>query len=444
MNKLIITLLLLPMLLAAQGEQPAPLQTFTLEQAVTYAHQHASAVQNAAIDAEISSQKVKEIVGMGLPQLKAEFDLKNFIKIPVSLVPGEFFGAPAGSFIPVQFGTKYQATAGVSASQLLFEPSYLIGVQATKTYKELSQKNLQRTKTETTVAVTKAYYNVLVNRERMKLLEANVRRVEKLKNDVSAYYQNGIVEKLDADRIKLAYNNLTTEKENVQRLLVLGEALLKYQMGMDIAIPISLTDSLSIAGNLSAPTGALNVSNRIEFSILETQKRLLYLDMKRNKSSYLPSLFAYGTLNANAFANEFDIFEKKKGWYPIALIGGSLQWNLFDGLSREAKIRQSKLTLRKVENEIVNATNGLALEAESNRVMLNNALASLNTQKENLDLANEVVRITRIKYDQGIGSNLEIIEAETALRESQTNYFNAVYEALVAKTELEKAIGNIK
>jgi outer membrane protein len=436
--------------------------TLTLQQAIEFAYQHQKNVLNAEIDAQIADKKVDEIIGMGVPQLSASFDIKDFEKIPTTtfpdfitpsvynvlfnenVIPRRDLG-PVQQF-PIQFGTKWNATAGLNASQLIFQPSYIVGVQASKTYRELSQKSLTRTKIETAVAVTKAYYAVLVSRERAKLLDANIARVEKLKNDTKAMYDNGFVEKIDYDRVALTYNNLNTEKENVHRLTLLSEYMLKFQVGMPVSSDVTLTDSLTDAQikTITLSSEKPDVSKRIEYSLLESQKRFSTLDLKRYRVQYLPTLVAYGSVSANALRTEFDIFDTDKKWYPTALIGATLSWNLFDGLQRERKIDQAKLELKKIENQMDDVNNALTLEAESNRTMLQNALASLNTQSANLELANEVVRVTKLKYDEGVGSNLEVITAETALREAQTNYYNAVYDALVAKVDLDKALGNIK
>lgn len=420
--------------------------SFTLQQAIDYAYGHQSAYLNAVLEEQISDAHVKEIVGLGLPQISASFDVKDFVEIPTSFIPAEFFGGESGEFIPVKFGTRYQAAAGVSASQLIFDPTYLIGVKATKGLRELASKNTQRTKIETAVTVSKAYYNVLVSRARMQLLDANVVRVKKLKDDTQALYENGFVEKIDLDRVILAYNNLVTEKENVGRLLALGEYLLKYQIGMDIYSNLTLADSLSDeqVRNITVSAEKPDVTKRIEYSLLQTNKNLQGMNLKRYKASYIPSLFAYGSVSANASRTKFDIFDTGERWYPIGIIGGTLQWNLFDGLQRERKIRQANLSIKKAENDLQNITIALSLEAETGRTNLQNAIASLNAQKNNLDLANEVVKISKLKYDQGVGSNLEVVTAETSLKEALTNYYSALYDALVAKVDLDKALGNIQ
>ena len=420
--------------------------SLTLQQAIEYAYTHQSAYLNAVLDEQISAAHVKEIVGIGLPQVSGSFDVKDFVEIPTSFIPGEFFGGESGTFIPVKFGTRYQASAGINASQLVFDPTYLIGVKATKGLRELASKNTQRTKIETAVSVSKAYYNVLVSRERIALLDANLIRVKKLKDDTQALYDNGFVEKLDLDRINLAYNNLVSERENVARLLTLGEYLLKYQIGMDIYSGLALADSLNDeqVRNITVSAEKPNVKNRIEYSLMETNKNLQGLNVKRYKAGYIPSLFAYGAVSANASRSKFDIFDTSKRWYPTGIIGGTLQWNLFDGFQREKKLKQASLELKKADLSLINTANALAMEAESSRTNLLNAISSLNAQKKNLELANDVVRISKLKYDQGVGSNLEVINAETSMKEALTNYYTALYDALVAKVDLDKAMGTIK
>ena len=442
MKKIVSLIILLQAALFVVAQE----NTYSLQQAIEYANQHQSTALNAALDEQMSSAKVKEIVGIGLPQIKGEIDVKHFFEIPTSFIPGEFFGGEPGTYIPVQFGTPWQASAGVTASQIIFDPTYLVGVSASKTYRELSQKNLTRTRIETAVAVSKAYYSVLVNRERIKLLDANVDRVQKLKEDTKALFDNGFVEKIDHDRVVLAYNNINTERENVSRLMKLSDYYLKFQMGLDVNSSITLSDSLSAeqVRNIIVSAEKFDVTKRVEYSLLQTQQRLMTLDLKRYRVQYIPGIYAYGTYSTNAQRSKFDFFDSDGGWYPTGIVGATLSWNLFDGTQRERKIQQAKMSLQKTENDLINTSNALALEAETNRTQLLNSLASLNTQKENLDLANEVVRVSKLKYDQGVGSNLEVINAETSLREAQTNYYNALYDALVAKVELDKAMGNIK
>jgi outer membrane protein len=420
--------------------------TFTLQEAIEYAYQHQKNVLNAEIDEKIAHAKVKETTGIGLPQISASFDAKDYFTLNY-LFPGQFAGGPPGTFVGFPIETpSYSATAGIQASQLLFDGTYLVGLKASKTYRELSQKNLTRTKIETVVSVSKAYYNALVNRQRVKLLDANVARVQKLKDDTKALYDNGFVEKIDYDRVALTYNNLVTEQENVNRLVKLSDHLLKFQMGMEVYSNLVLADSLhnEHLKNISVSAEKADITKRIEYSLLQTQQRFQQLDVKRNKTLYLPNLVLYGNVFTTEQRPEFNIFDSDERWYPTAFIGATLTLPIFDGLQRERKIDQAKLGLEKINNELTEVSNALSMEAEISRTTLQNALSSLKTQEANLELANEVVRVSKLKYDQGVGSNLEVINAETSLREAQTNYYNALYDALVAKVDLDKALGNIK
>lgn len=421
--------------------------SFSLQQAIKYATENQKDVKNAIIDEQLAQKKVNEIMGMGLPQISSSFDLRNFVEIPTSLIPADFFGGPPGTFAAVKFGTKYNATAGVDASQLIFSGDYFLGVKASKTYVEISKKATQRTKIETAATVSKAYYTVLVNEERMKLMDATVERIKKTMEDTKALLDNGFVEKLDYDRLIVAYNNLMTEREKVDRLLQLGIYLLKYQMGMDIYANLTLTDKLTdvkldITTDVSAQK--FDYEKRVEYNLFESQYKLAKLDIKRQRFSYLPNAFAYGSLSGTAQRNEFDIFDTDKQWYPTGVVGAKVTMPIFTGFQRHSKNQQAKLSLMKAENDIDFIKKSIDLELASATSILKNASSSLETQKKNIEIAGDVARVTKLKFEQGVGSNLEMITAETALKEAQTNYFNALFDALVAKIDFDKANGNLK
>lgn len=424
--------------------------SFSISEAQEFAIKNNANFLNAEIDQKIAIAKKREVTGLGLPQISSSFDVKDYLELPTSLLPGEFFGAPAGVFIPVKFGVKYNATLTGQISQLVFSSDYIVALQASKTYLELSEKATNRTKIETYSAVAKAYYQVLINQERIKLLEKNVVRIKKLRDDTKAFNDNGFVEKIDLDRIDVTYNNLVVELEKTKRLIGLTETMLKFQMGYDVSKPIVLKDKLdmdnlpAIDEKLATDSNKIDFKNRIEYSLVESQLKLGELDLKRYRLSYLPTVVAYGSLSAQAQRNEFDIFDTNKGWYPIAVIGGTINLPIFDGFQKHFRIEQAKLSLLKTKNSVKGLENAITLEVTSARVIYSNAIASLSTQKKNMELAENVYNVSKKKYDAGVGSNLEVITAETSLKEAQTNYYNAMYDYLVAKVDLDKAIGNIK
>lgn len=421
--------------------------SFSLKTAIDYALKHNANYLNAELDVKTADFQRKEYTGIGLPQISANADIKDYFEIPTSLIPGDFFGAPPGTFIPVRFGTQYNATAGISVSQLIFNSDYIVALQASKHLKALSEKNLTRTKTEIIVAVTKAYYAALINKERLKTLDANITRLKKLHDDTKALHANGFVEKIDLDRIELAYNNLVTEKEKIERLMGISETLLKFQMGYNIKQPVTLTDELNAEQMQDIDLfseSKINYNARPEFSMLETQLTLNNIELKRYRLQHLPSLVGYASYTKQAQRTTFDIFDFSQKWFPIGVVGASLSVPIFNGGQKYYKIQQAKLNVLKTSNRIDNLKMAIELESNVAAITYKNAYSSMLTQKKNKDLAQNIYDVSQKKYQAGVGSNFELVSAETALKEAETNYLNAIYELIIAKTDFDKATGNIK
>jgi outer membrane protein len=441
--------------------------SFSLQQAIDYALQHQVSVKNSVIDEELAQKKVNEIMGKGLPQINSSFDLREFLEIPVTVLPnfvspavyGGLYQAGVAPYDPAllspdgyeplqaKFGTKYNAAAGFDASQLIFSGEYFLGLKASKVVLELSKRSTDRTKVETVSAVSKAYYSVLIGVERIKLMEANVARVKKAMDDTKALLDNGFVEKIDYDRLSVTYNNLIVEQEKVNRLLALGSYFLKYQMGMEMNAQLTLTDKLEdvkLDVVASAAPSKFDYTKRVEYNLFEDQYKFAKLDLRRQRYSYLPSAFAYGTYSANAQRNEFNLTDHSKPWFPTAVVGAKITMPIFTGFQRHSLNQQAKLSIEKAENNIEMIKQSIDLDLAVSTASLQNASSSLEIQKKNITTAEDVYRVSKIKFEQGIGSNLEMITAETTLREAQTNYFNALYDAIVAKIDFDKANGTLK
>ncbi|HMT29047.1 MAG TPA: TolC family protein [Bacteroidia bacterium] len=421
-------------------------QSFTVQQAIDYAIKNNVNIKNADLQTEIAQARINELIGIGLPQVRATADLNDFLEIPTQFIPGEFFEGEPGTFIPVQFGQQYSASAGLSATQLLFDGTYIVGLQASKTYVELSRKSATQTKIETAVNVSKAYYFVLVAEERLKQLNNDIERLDKLKNDTKALFDNGFVEKIDYDRIELSYNLVETARNQTKRVVDNSYNILKFQMGMNINTPISLSEKISDISVdpalMSKDSVAANA--RIEYSILETQYKLAGLDLKRYRASRLPSISLFGSYSANASRNEFNIFNTDYKWYPTSVVGASLSIPIFGGFTINSQVKQAKLKQLQVENSFFTVEQSINLDFKNTLTSLKNNIDKLETQNKNRELAREIARVSKIKYDQGVGSNLEVIDAESSLREAETNYYTALLEAIISKIELDKAAGVIK
>ncbi len=417
--------------------------SYSLQQSVDFALQHNTQLQNAQLDMVAASYKVKEITGIGLPQINASAQIQDYLEIPTSLLPAEIFGGPPGTFIPVKFGTKYNANVSFTATQLVFSGNYIVGLQASKLYQDLAKKNADRTSIDAAADVTKAYYTVLVNNEKKKLLDANLERIKKLVEDTKVLYKNGFVEKLDLDRITVTYNNLTTEVGNINRLLDLSLVLLKYQMGMDQSANLIITDKIEniTFTPVAADNGKFDYSKRVEFQLYDMQLKGKQLSLKAEHYGYLPTVALFGTASAQAQRTKFDVFEIGKPWYPIVVVGLQVNVPIFDGLQRHYRASEAKVGILQAENNLLTVQRTIDMQRAVARVNLQNSSASLESQKANMELAQSVFDVAKKKYDQGLGSNLEVINAQTSLKEAQTNYFNALYDAVIAKVEYDKSIG---
>ncbi|WP_276498666.1 TolC family protein [Pontibacter litorisediminis] len=435
----------------AQGQQQEPMR-LSLQESIEYAMQHRASLQATRNEERSAKAKVGEIRAMGLPQINAALETgDNFVQ-QQSFLPAEFFNDPddpnspqPGTFVPVTFTPAYTSNATITASQLLFDGSYLIGLKAAKTYTELSRKTTAQSEIEVAEQVSKAYYSVLVSGERMALLEQNITRLDTLLFQTQVMFENGVAEKLDVDRLRVQLNNLKVEQQKTQRLLQLSENLLKFQMGLSQKQPVLLTDKLEevdIDMSQLHPQN-FNYSNRIEYSLLETQQSLAELDLRNIRSGYLPKLHLNARYGYNAASNEFKEITTTRNYLEYGYVGAQLQVPIFDGLRKHYQIQQSKVTLDNAKLGFETLRQSIDLELEQASTELTNALDVLKAQQENLALAEDIARVAKIKFQEGIGSNLEVVTAETDLREAQTNYYAAMYDALIAKVNLEKATGTL-
>ena len=423
-------------------------QSFSLKDAVDYAVLHHVQVKNSQIDLQNAGAKVNEIRAIGLPQVNASVGYQNSLILQRVFIPASIFNPAAkpDELIAAKFGVTNQGSTNVGVNQLLFDGTYLLGLKASEVYKDLSVKTLTQSKQQVAENVTKAYYGILVNEKRLSILQANVGRLDTLLKETKALNAQGFVEKIDVQRLEVQANNLRTELENVYRLQELSYSLLKFQMAYPMETPIRLAETLEqieLTNRLLEDQDLpFNYGNRIEYSILKTQESLAELDLKSIKAGYLPRLVAGANYGYNAGANSFGDLVSKS-WFDNATISFSLQIPIFDGFSKKYKAIQSANNLQKVRQSYDLLKSSIDLQRSQSIISLKNALESLKEQKANLDLANEISRVTRVKYTQGVGSNLEVLNSETSIKESQGNYFTALYNALIAKVELAKSNGTL-
>ncbi|WP_338815582.1 TolC family protein (plasmid) [Bernardetia sp. Wsw4-3y2] len=446
-------LLLFGSQLKAQGNTQTTstkdLENYTLEQCIEYAIENRVEVKNAQLDNQIAKAKVGEVRAQGLPQLEASLSLVDNYKVPVNFLPAQILNpqAPEGEFVGVEFQPQYVGQSKIELQQLVFSGSYILGLKAAATYTELSKKQIIQSKIDIAESVSKAYYTLLINRERLELLKQNYNRLDTVYQQTKALYENGFAEKIDADRLKVSSNNIKMEIQNFERLIELSNMLLKFQMGLQ------QEDKLTVSGSLEkleidaseALVAQINPEQRIEFSLLQTQKDLNLLQIREYKARYLPTLAFFANYGANMGSPEAkDLIPfSSDRWVANGSFGLSLNIPVFDSFQKHYLIQQEKFRLLKTENQMRDFSRIVDLQVSQSSITLQNSIDKLKFQEENMELAQEIFRVTKIKYEEGVGSNLEVVEAETAYKEAQTNYYSALYDAMVAKIDLQKSQGTL-
>ncbi len=424
----------------------------SLEKCLQYAYQNNQTLKNAALEQRIAKADVNVTKSDGLPQLNGSVNYDNNYAIQTVFLPAVFFAedpneVPADAPpVPVRFGVQHTAFAGVTLSQMLFDGSYFVGLKAARTYSELMQKDFNQSKTDLTEQVTKAYYTVLVNQERQKLINSNFNRLDTLLTETKLMFENGFAEKIDVDRISVQFNNVQAEKNKADRMTEVSYLLLKFQMGMPIEQELALEGQISdIDMNLEMEEEqTFEYSDRIDYAKLQINTELTRLDLKNNRVQYLPSLTANASLGYNAGLDEFsEITNFSDQWFQYGSFGATLNIPIFDGLRKANLIQKNKLQLQQLENQTRLLENSIDLEIVQSRVALQNNLETLESQEKNLALAQDVFNVAKIKYQEGVGSNLEVITAQDDLQAAETNYFSALYDAVIAKVDLDKALGNL-
>ena len=420
-------------------------QAFTLKEAVQYGVKNHLSVKNAELDIIGAELTIKQIKASGLPQLNGQFSYTYNAIIPTQLLDAKNFdpNAPDGAVTKFKFGVPWAGQAGLGLNQLIFDATWLVGLKAAPVYRELARKGVTNSKIVLAENIAKAYYSVLVAEERGQILDLNIARIDSLIKEMKAMYQQGFIEKIDLDRLEVQRNNLLTETQKVKNLILLSQTLLKFQMGLKLDTPIVLTDKLSETNTTSLSLTeyqAVDYSNRIEYSTLMVQRQLSQLDIERTQKGVLPKFSFNGSFGAGHSNTRFNPFER---WFGSSALTLGINIPIYDSGLRRIQLQQQQITLTKLDQNALLLRESFDLQAQSASINLKNGLESLNIQQRNLDLAQEVIRVTKIKYQAGTGSNIEVVNAESALKEAQTNYFAALYDVLIAKVDLDKAMGKL-
>ena len=444
-------------------------QAFTMEEAFTYAETHASAVRVAQADLAEADGQIKETTAIGVPKINGSVGYQHFPQIPQQLFPDfitpSVYGvlvnegvengdgmrvvapAPSNVFTPVTFGLKNSLSAGVEASALLFDATFFIALRGAKLYRSLAVKTLDQTKYQTHSKVAKAYLATLIAQRNLEILQKNVDNLETTLSETTALYDEGFAEKLSVDRLQLALNNLSAQREAILQVIQISENVLKFQMGYPIGDPVQLTTSLDEAlgtARVDELTGLSNFSpsQRPEYATLQAADSLNMIDLKRIKTGYYPSLVAFGSHNRQLQRN--DLFDSNENpWIPTTVVGVTLNVPIFDGFTKRAQKERALARSEKTRVQIQEFEQGARLALANAEASVRNARLNVELRENSIELAEEIYRVAQIKFREGVGSSLEVNSAQSELYQAQDALTNALYDLAVAYVDYEDAIGEL-
>jgi outer membrane protein TolC len=443
-------------IIKAQNQE---VKKFTLNEAITFAKQNNVSYQNAKLDELTAQKSVNELLSNGLPQANGELSYNRNIDIPVTPLPDfitpsvifanqKYFGlSPTekyvqGQPVPVAFGQKNSATASLTIGQLLFDGTFFLGVKAAKEYVKLSSLTKRKTEIDVEADMTKAYYLVLLNEERMIQINKNIALIEKSLADLREIYKAGLTEKIDLDRLELSYSNAKISRDQMKDVTAMTYQLLKMNMGAPMADSIVLTDKLNdLSGqsSINIDIASNDYSKRVEYQMVEQGLILNKLDRKRYLTGYMPTITAFASLGRNTFGN--DLSDLGNTWFPATIVGGKISLPLFDGFRKHAQTQKASISIKKTENLKKNLENAIDIERFNSKTSYLRTKEQVLTQKQNMDLAEQIFKRAQLKLKEGVGSSTELLMAETELKNTQTNYLSTLYDLMVAQVNVKKSIG---
>lgn len=428
--------------------EPGDIQELSLKEVQEYAVKHSTATQNARLDVAMAKKKIWETAATGLPQISAKVSYMNNLQIPTTLIPAEFLDPDAepGTFIGVKFGTQHNATMSLTADQMIFNGSYIVGLQASRIYSRLSREQLIKSEIDVKESVTNTYYLILLAEDNKKTLKSSLQNMKKTLEETRELYKAGFVADTDVDQIQLSVTDMENALRSMDRQIEITYRLLKFQMGFELQKEIRLSQTLEeILKEINSKellTTGFNLFNHIDYRMVDTREKSLTLLLRREKTEYLPNISAFVTHSQMAMRDSFNFFSKEK-WFPSTAIGLNINIPIFSSGMRGARVAQARMDLEKAANLKQQVAQGLELELLQARSVFTDGLEKTQSTKENVILAKKIYDKTLIKYNSGTASSLELTQIHNQYLTAESNYTRAVVDLLNAKTRLDKALNRL-
>lgn len=440
-NRFILTGLFLAVVFGKLQAQ----ETLTLQQAIKFALENKAEAKTSKLEVENAESIINETRSAALPQLNAVGDINYNPILQKSPLPAEIFGGEPGEVLMVSFGQKWQSTATLALNQQLFNQTVFTGLKAAKSTREFYQINQTLTEEQLIEKVANGYYDVYTTRLQLATLDNNLNNTTKTQGVISGLVENGLAKQIDLDRIVVAIKNLQAQRQQLISALDLKENALKFIIGMNIETEIELPEE-SFDIKLAQYSDTSNINRRTEIQLLEKQSEMLELNKKAKLSEYYPSLALTANYGYLGFGNSFPIFSKDKGvqWSNFSGIGLSLSVPIFNGGATKARVQQAEIDIQKARFELEDTKLALSLANENAKTQIKNTLITINSNRENVDLAKKVLEDTENNYKNGLATLTDLLDAETAYADAQNNLNTSLLDYKIAEIQLIKANGELK
>lgn len=424
----------------------------SLDEAISYGKTHNAAYLNAGHDVAIAQETVNQTLALGLPQISASGNYQQYLTVPGSWIKNSFSTQPgAPEYIFLQFQQAYTSSANVSVNQLIFDGTYFVGLKASKEFVNLSQIQENLSEQSLKSAITKAYILVGSLQKNQEFLLANKAIVNQSLQEMRALNKEGFTESLDVQRLELNYRNIVLQEEKLNMAIAMALNALKLQMGYPMNEALSISQNLeelnASMSSVDAELNNFNPNTRLEYQLLNQGIVLNEMDKKRYQMGYIPQLVGFYQHQETTQRPEFNFFQSNltpnNNWVPSNAIGLSMRLTLFDGLKTPAKLREIDHKIEKGQNDLSQFENAAWLQYQNAKRGYELNLTQAEIQKESLDLAQDIYNKSLLKFKEGVGSSLEVTQAETELKAAQNNYLNAIYDLVLSKVDLKTAYGTL-
>ena len=413
---------------------------FSLTQALDYALAHNAQMINASRDVQAAYAQKWATIATGLPQVSAESSYQNQLKRPVSLLPGEFFGGEPGTYVPITFGQKQQMSISATLNQKIFDGSYIVGVQAIKTFIEISANAKQKTELEIRKAVVNAYGSVLLLDQSMAIINDNLSVLKQNILETEQLFQQGFAEEEQLEQLEITLLQLESQKRNTLQLQSITKQSFNLLLGRDLTAAFTLTEDLeALAAQhlMKQPKEDFLLENSVDYRIAFNQKEQKRLELKLEKSKYLPTLGAFVNYSTNAFGNTFEFFNSSQDWYDASILGLNLNIPVFSSFMKRSNTKIKKLQFEQSLTLLDQKAKQANLEFQQAKSQFELDVATYNSSKLNLSLAERIAKKNTIKYKEGVASSFELRQAQLQLYQAQQEYLKSMLDVINSKTLVE-------